>query len=156
MQNRAFALIAVLSMALTAQQDAPLRGPGKFTAAASGTLTGKVSGDASVTNFKNGKRELYFLLNSDEMMSASMMVSASIKLPSMAGNHRLTPAAANALIQWDNLTARTRHSALATGSISFKGTDTISGTFSMSAKAGTETLTLTGEFRNAPAISGVD
>lgn len=156
MQTRAFALIAALSVVLTAQQDAPLRGPGKFTAAASGALSGEVSGDASVTNFKNGRRELYFLLNSDQMMSANMMVSATIKLPATAGNYRLTPVAANALIQWDNLTARTRHSALATGSISFKGKDTLSGTFSMSAKAGAETLTLTGEFQNAPAISGVD
>ena len=156
MQTRAFALIAALSVVLTAQQDAPLRGPGKFTAAASGALSGEVSGDASVTNFKNGRRELYFLLNSDQMMSANMMVSATIKLPATAGNYRLTPVAANALIQWDNLTARTRHSALAAGSISFKGKDTLSGTFSMSAKAGAETLTLTGEFQNAPAISGVD
>ena len=156
MQTRAFALIAALSVVLLAQQDAPLRGPGKFTAAASGALSGKVSGDASVTNFKNGKRELYFLLNSNQMMSANMMVSATIRLPATAGIYRLTPVAANALIQWDNLTARTRHSALATGSISFKGKDTLSGTFSMSAKAGAETLTLTGEFQNAPAISGVD
>ncbi len=156
MQTRAFVLIAALSVVLTAQQDAPLRGPGKFIAAASGALTGKVSGDASATNFKNGKRELYFLLNSDQMMTANMMVSATIKLPATTGNYRLTPAAANALIQWDNLTARTRHSAFVTGSISFKGKDTLSGTFSMSAKAGAETLTLTGEFQNAPAISGVD
>ncbi len=156
MQTRIFALVAAASVLLTAQQDAPLRGPGRFTATAAGVLSGTVSGDASVTKFQDGRRELYLMLNSDQMMARSMMISATIRLPASAGMHTLKPPTGYTLIRWENLTAHTGKSALATGTIEFKGKDVLSGKFSITATAGAETMTLTGIFEDAPIIKGID
>ena len=66
---------------LTAQQDIPLKSPGRFEATATGLLKGRIQGDISGTNFANGRTEIYLAIDSLIMMSQKIMVSAVITLP---------------------------------------------------------------------------
>jgi hypothetical protein len=153
MRASPFILLVASTFLLTAQQDMPLRGPGKFTATATGIITGTVTGDASVTKFKAGPRELHLLLNSDQEMSLSRMFSVTISLPAKG---TLTPLPVKALLQWSNLTNHTRQSAPANCTIEFRGRDLLDGRFKIAATAGTETLSLNGTFQAAPVIDDVD
>jgi hypothetical protein len=153
MRASPFILLVASTLLLTAQQDMPLRGPGKFTAAATGIIAGTVTGDASVTKYKTGPRELHLLLNSDQEMSLNRMFSVTISLPAQG---TLTPKPVKALLQWGNLTNHTRQSAPATGTIEFRGKDLLDGRFKLTATAGTETLSLSGTFEAAPVIDDVD
>lgn len=152
MRSLRLALLAFASLALTAQQDAPLRGPGKFQGVATGTITAQVAGDASVTRFKTGARELYLMLNSDRMMALNAMVAVTVKLPA-------SPTAGGAIdgvLSWESLVTHTRHAAPISGTLTFKGKDLLAGEFKISAKDGSETLSLTGTFVDAPVLAGVD
>ncbi len=148
-----FALLVTSTLLLSAQQDMPLRGPGKFTATATGIISGTVTGDASVTKYKSGARELHLLLNSDQEMSLSRMFGVTISLPAKGA---LTTQVAKAMLQWGNLTDHTRQSAPANCNIEFRGKDLLDGRFTVTATAGTETLSLTGTFERAPVINDVD
>lgn len=150
MRSLRFAVLALASLALTAQQDAPLRGPGKFQGAATGAVNAQVSGDASISRFKNGKRELYLMLNSDRMMALNVMMAVTVKLPAAGA------AAIDGTLTWESLATRTRHSSAVTGTLTFKGKDLLSGEFKLSGKDGNETLSLSGTFADAPVLVGVE
>lgn len=152
MRSLQLALLALASLALTAQQDAPLRGPGTFKAAASGALNAQVSGDVSITRFKNGTRELYLMLNSDRMMALNTMVAVTVKLPANGTG----PGMIDGMLSWEAFDSRARHTAPLSGTLTYQGKDLLSGEFKLTGKDGDQTLSLSGTFVDAPTLPGVD
>lgn len=161
-----FVLIALAAAALVAQpavaeQDGPMRKPGSFTARAEGAVMATIKGDATVSVRKAGTH-LYLLTNSDQMMALKVMISVEIVLPTHSSATRYqipdgTPKSRTAaLVQWERLDTRERHSASATGSIDFNAEATMSGHFELTAKDGAATLKLSGAFKDAPVMDGIN
>ena len=157
----AVAVAAVAAIPAFAQQDGPMRKAGSFTARAEGVVTGTIKGDATLFVRKAGTH-LHLLMNSDQMMSLNTMISVEIVWPthSSATHYQISDGTAKsrsiALVQWERLDTRARHTIAATGSIDFDAKNPMSGRFELTAKDGAETLKLSGTFKDAPMMDGIN
>ncbi|MEQ1756277.1 MAG: hypothetical protein ABL973_19330 [Micropepsaceae bacterium] len=150
-------IAAVISMLLlTAQQDLPLRAPGRFTATASGALSGPVAGDATVTRFRNGVREIDLVLDSDQMMSSNRMIAISIRVQATTTASPIQLNHGNTILRLDNLNTHESGAIPVQGSLQLKGRDTLQGSFKLSGKSGANNLSLSGSFVDAPVLPGLD
>jgi hypothetical protein len=138
-----------------------MRKPGSFTARAEGVVTATIKGDATLFVRKAGTH-LYLLMNSDQMMALNTMISVEIVWPthSSATGYQIpdgTPKSRSvALVQWERLDTRTRHNAVATGSVDFDAKNPMSGRFELTAKDGAAVLKLSGTFKDAPMMDGIN
>lgn len=138
-----------------------MRKAGSFSARTEGAVAATITGDATLYVRKAGTH-LYLVANSDQMMSLKVMISAEIVWPthSSANRHQIpdgTPkSSTTALVQWERLDTRERHTAIATGSVDLQGDDPMSGRFELTAKDGAATLKLTGTFKDAPLMDGIN
>lgn len=138
-----------------------MRKAGSFSATVQGVVTGSLTGDATIFVRKDGTH-LYLSANTDQMMALKVMISAEVVWPthSNASRHQIPDDAAKpttiATIQWERLDTRERHTATATGSIDLDGKDPMSGRFDLTAKDGAATLKLSGTFKDAPVMEGIN
>jgi len=140
------AAVAALGLILlTAQQDMPLRPPGRFTATTVGLLKGTIAGDVSAATFRDGHREIYLQLDSAQMMATSIMVSVQIT----QGPGKATPAFR---LQVENLKTHQLTYPAATGTLDLKGRDLLSGRFTVTSAD----LTLTGTLDKAPVVPAIE
>jgi hypothetical protein len=160
-------IVAVAAAALSAwpasaEQDGPMRKPGSFTAKAEGAVAASIKGDATIFVRKAGGTHLYLLTNSDQMMALKVMISVEIVWPTHSSVTKYQipdgtlKSRTTALVQWERLDTRERHTTIATGSIDIDVKDPMSGRFELTAKDGTETLKLTGTFKDAPVMLGIN
>jgi hypothetical protein len=149
--------VAVISMfLLTAQQDLPLRPPGRFTATASGALSGPIAGDATITRFRNGTREIDLVLDSDQMMSSNRMVAISIRVQASTTTAPISLNNSNTIVRLDNLNTHESSTVPVHGSLQLKGKDTLQGSFTFAGTSGSTNLSITGSFVDAPVLPGLD
>ena len=149
--------VAVISMfLLTAQQDLPLRPPGRFPATASGALSGPIAGDATVTRFRNGTREIDLVLDSDQMMSSNRMVAISIRVQSSTTTAPISLNNSNTILRLDNLNTHESSTVPVQGSLQLKGKETLQGSFTLAGTTGSTNLSMTGSFVDAPVLPGLD
>lgn len=149
-------LVVIASLLLlTAQQDLPVKGPGRFQATATGVLKGKLEGNIAGTVFADGRTEYYVMIDSHIMMSQNVMVSAVISLP--AGKQvfpqQLTPS--NTRLQIEKLDTQELLIVPATGTIEMRGRDLVDGKFTITSSDARATLNISGEFQKAPIIPGI-
>ena len=140
------AAIAALGLTLlSAQQDMPLRPPGRFTATTTGLLKGTIAGDVSVSKFRDGHLEIYLQLDSAQMMATDIMVSVQVTL---------TPGkpAPTFRLQIENLKTHQLTYPAATGTLDLEGRDLLSGRFTVTSA----NLTLNGTLDKAPAVPAVE
>jgi hypothetical protein len=140
------AAVAALGLILlTAQQDMPLRPPGRFIATTTGLLKGTIAGDVSASLFRDGHRELYLQLDSAQMMATDIMVSVQVTL--MPGKP-----APSFRLRVENLKTHALTYPSATGTLDLKGRDLLSGRFMVTSTD----LTLTGILDNAPVVPAIE
>lgn len=145
--------IAIVSLLLLpAQQDIPLKGPGRFQATATGLLKGNIEGDIAGTKFANGQTEIYVMIDSLIMMSQNVMVSAVIHLPAgkPVSPMKLTPS--NFRLQIEKLNTQELLVVPATGTLELKGRGLIDGKFTISSSDAKAALSISGVFQKAPII----
>lgn len=139
-----------------------MRKPGSFTARVEGAVAASIKGDATIFVRKAGGTHLYLLTNSDQMMALKVMISAEIVWPTHSSATKFQipdgslKSSTTAVVQWERLDTRERHTVVATGSVDFDAKDPMSGHFELTAKDGTQTLKLTGTFRDAPVMLGIN
>jgi hypothetical protein len=140
------AAVAALGLILlTAQQDMPLRPPGRFTATTAGLLKGTIAGDVSASIFRDGHREIYLQLDSSQMMATDIMVSVQItQAPGKS--------APSFRLQIENLKTHQLTYPAATGTLDLKGRDLLSGRFTVTSAD----LTLTGTLDKAPVVPAIE
>jgi hypothetical protein len=148
-------VIVASLLLLQAQQDIPLKGPGRFQATATGLLKGAIQGDISGTKSANGSIEIFVAIDSLIMMSQNVMVSAVISLPAgkLSFPMKLTPA--NTRLQIEKLDTQELLIVPASGFIEMKGRDLVDGRFAITSSDAKAALDISGEFRKAPIIAGL-
>lgn len=139
-------MLLLVAPFLMAADDAPLRKAGTFSATITGVAAGRITGDASITRGKNGTRTLHLYMNTDEMMQLGVMISADIAL---------TPGAPTTL-NWQNVSTGARHAVQTGATLNTDGKDPMAGSFTITAKDGSESLSVTGTFKDAPIAPGLD
>jgi hypothetical protein len=140
------AAVAALGLILlSAQQDMPLRPPGRFTATTTGLLKGTIAGDVSASTFRDGHREIYLQLDSSQMMQTDIMVS--VQITQTPG--KPTP---TFRLQVENLKTHQLTYPAATGTLDLKGRDLLSGRFTVTSAD----LTLTGTLYKAPVVPAIE
>lgn len=130
---------------LTAQQDMPLRPPGRFTAITTGLLKGTIAGDVSMSTFRDGRRELYLQMDSRQMMATDIMVSVQVTFPPAK-----SPPAVR--LQVENLKTHALTFPAATATLDLKGRDLLSGRFTITSP----NLTLSGTLDRAPVVPAIE
>lgn len=144
------ATIAALGLLLlSGQQDMPLRPPGRFSATTTGLLKGTITGDISVSTFRDGHREIYLQMDSSQMMATNIMISLQVTLPVV----RTAPVFR---LQVENLKTHQLSYPAATGTLALKGRDLLTGSFTVTSTDKTLPLTLTGTLDNAPVVPAVE
>ena len=151
------AVMAALSLVLlSGQQDVPLRAPGRFFAATQGALKGTIAGNISGTSFKDGTRELYWSLDSTQMMATGTMLSITVRVPKGSNAASLVLNSGNTRLVLETLATHVLSTIAAEGRLEVRGSNLLRGKFSLSSTDKGRPLTLTGTFDQAPVVPGLD
>jgi hypothetical protein len=150
-------ITAVLSIfLLTAQDGMPLRPHGRFTAEATGAMSGPIMGDVSAELLRDGSMRFYLGQDSSQMMKTDKLLTVTIIAPQAKGKRTYTLSKGQVSLMLQDLNTLERTMATGNGTLSIEGRGLLKGSFSLKATLGTRPLTLEGIFEKAPVVSALD
>lgn len=156
MRTKTIITAALSIFLLTGQDGMPLRPHGRFTAEATGAISGTISGDVSAERLRDGSMRLYLSQDSSQMMKTDRLLTVTIAAPQGKGRRTLGLAKDKVSLMLQDLNTLVRTMAPADGKIAIEGRDLLTGNFSLKATLGNRPLTLEGTFDKAPVVSELD
>jgi hypothetical protein len=150
-------ITAILSIfLLTAQDGLPLRPHGRFTAEATGAMSGPINGDVSAELLRDGSMRLYLGQDSSQMMKTDKLLTVTIMAAQGKGKRTYTLSKGQVSLMLQDLNTLERTMTTGDGTLSIEGRGLLKGSFALKATLGTRPLTLEGKFENAPVVSALD
>jgi len=156
MRKKTIITAALSIFLLTGQDGMPLRPHGRFTAEATGAMSGLINGDVSAELLRDGSMRFYLGQDSSQMMKTDKLLTVSIATPPGKGKRTLTLVKGKVSLMLQDLNSLERTMATADGTITLEGRALLTGSFSLKATLGNRPLTLEGEFEKAPVVSALD
>ena len=156
MRTKTIITAALSIFLLTGQDGMPLRPHGRFTAEATGAMSGLINGDVSAELLRDGSMRFYLGQDSSQMMKTDKLLTVSIATPPGKGKRTLTLVKGKVSLMLQDLNSLERTMATADGTITLEGRALLTGSFSLKATLGNRPLTLEGEFEKAPVVSALD
>jgi hypothetical protein len=150
-------ITAILSIfLLTAQDGLPLRPHGRFTAEATGAVSGPINGDVSAELLRDGSMRIYLGQDSSQMMKTDKLLTVTIMAAQGKGKRTYTLSKGQVSLMLQDLNTLERTMTTGDGTLFIEGRGLLKGSFALKATLGTRPLTLEGKFENAPVVSALD
>lgn len=156
MRTKTIITAALSIFLLTGQDGLPLRPHGRFTAEATGAMSGNITGDISAERLRDGSLRLYLSQDSSQMMKSDRLLTITIAAPQGKGKRTVELSKERASLMLQDLKTLERTMASADGALSIEGRDLLAGNFSLKATLDNRPLTLEGKFDKAPVVTALD